>query len=134
MPCIFDKIAAHEIPATIVYEDEQCIAFLDNSPVVKGHTLVIPKQHAETLLELPLESVGPLFVAVKKTMEILQEKLHPDGFNTGWNHNKAGGQAVPHLHVHILPRWHGDGGGSLHSIFAQPKTVDKDAVASLFKK
>lgn len=131
MDCIFCKIAKKEIPAHKVYESEKTLAFLDVKPHAKGHTVVIPKKHGETVFDFSDEDLKELVVDVKKTMEILQDVLSPDGFNVGWNHNSAGGQVVPHLHVHIMPRYNNDGGGSMHSIISNPQ-VSVEEVAKLF--
>ncbi len=120
MDCIFCKIIKGEIPCKKVYEDENILAFLDAQPHTKGHTLVIPKKHAEVIFDLTNEESKNLILAVKKVMMELKSKIHCDGFNVGWNHNSAGGQVVPHLHVHIMPRYNGDGGGSMHSIINKP--------------
>ncbi len=130
--CIFCKIIRGEIPNYTVYQDDHCLAFLDIHPVTKGHVVVIPKVHAETLLDLNDESIKEFFVGVKRTQERIQTILSPDGFNVGWNHGDAGGQAVKHLHVHILPRWNGDGGGSLHSIVKKESDVSVEDLAKLF--
>ena len=71
--------------------------------------------------------------AVKKTMERLDKVLSPDGYSVGINHGKAGGQAVTHLHVHIMPRWNGDGGGIMHSIINEPGDLKVDEIAKLFE-
>lgn len=116
MDCIFCKIVNKEIPNYTVYEDDQVLAFLDIFPHAVGHTVIIPKIHAHDLVELNDELIAPLFGAVKKVQEKLMAGLGPEGFTVGWNHGDAGGQAVPHLHIHVLPRWNNDGGGSIHSI------------------
>jgi len=132
MDCIFCKISNGDIPAQKVFENDSTLAFLDNKPHTKGHTVVIPKKHGETIFDFEDSVLQMLIVDVKKVMSLLQEKLNPDGFNVGWNHNTAGGQVVPHLHVHVMPRWNGDGGGSMHSIVKNPSDVDE--VAKLFEK
>jgi histidine triad (HIT) family protein len=66
-------------------------------------------------------------------MNRVQNVLHPDGFNVGWNHNSVAGQVVPHLHVHIFPRYQGDEGGSMHSIIKNPGTKTVEEVAALFR-
>lgn len=131
--CIFCKILAKEVPNYTVYEDEQTLAFLDIFPHVKGHAVVIPKAHRETLLELSDNELQRLWFGVKKTMERIEAVLHPDGYNAGWNQNSAAGQVVPHLHVHIMPRWKGDGGGSMHSIIKNPGEMKASEVAELFR-
>lgn len=130
--CIFCKIIAGEIPNYTVYEDDYALAFLDITPRAKGHTLVIPKKHAINLLELDEESVSNLLTAVKRTQEKINTVLKPDGYNIGWNHGEVGGQIVPHLHIHIIPRYNGDGGGNMHSIVNNPSDESIDEVYKLF--
>ncbi len=130
--CIFCKIVAGDIPNHTVYEDNQTLSFLDVNPIAKGHTLVVPKVHAETVLDLNDELAKTVMPAVQKTMERIQSTLAPDGFNIGINHHEAGGQVVPHLHIHILPRWEGDGGGTVHSIVSNPGDINVEKVAELF--
>ncbi len=128
MDCIFCKIINKEIPNYTVYEDDKVLAFLDIFPHAVGHTVVIPKVHAHDLIKLPEDFIESLFKAVKKVQEKLQTGLNPEGFTVGWNHGEAGGQAVPHLHIHVLPRWSIDGGGSIHSIVPVVKDLDVKAV------
>jgi len=122
MECVFCKIVKGKILVTKVYEDDHVLAFLDAKPHAKGHTVVIPKVHGETIFDFNDEVLGKLIVAVKKVMLKIKDKLDPDSFNVGWNHNTAGGQVVPHLHVHVIPRYQGDGGGSMHSIVDYPQS------------
>jgi len=131
--CIFCKIGKGEIPSHKVYEDKKVLAFLDVKPHAKGHTVVIPKEHGVTVFDYGEKKLQELMVAVKKTMERLQKVLQPDGFNVGWNHNSAAGQVVPHLHVHVMPRYIGDNGGSMHSIITNPGTMSVEEVGRLFR-
>lgn len=130
--CIFCKILNKEIPNHTVYEDEHTLAFLDIFPATKGHTVVIPKVHAETLLDLNSEVAKEYIVGVKRALERVEKILAPDGFNVGWNHGKAGGQTVPHLHTHILPRWNEDGGGSMHSVIKKESDISVQDIAKMF--
>ena len=118
--CLFCKIVAKIIPSAIVYEDEHTLAFLDIHPMSAGHTLVIPKVHAENILDLSDIQIGTLFQAVKKVVALLQGRLESKGFTIGINHGRISGQVIDHLHVHIVPRHEGDGGGSLHSVVKNP--------------
>lgn len=120
MNCLFCKIAKKEIQGAVIYEDEGVVAFLDIHPRAPGHTMVIPKTHSETLLDLPLEAVAPLFKGVREVTARLKKALCPDGFTIGVNQGQASGQVVDHLHVHIIPRFKGDGGGSIHSVVLNP--------------
>lgn len=133
LDCIFCKIIKKEIPCHVVYEDETVLAFLDVKPHTQGHTVVIPKKHAVRIFDLEDEAITNLFVKVKRVMEKLDVKLNPDGFNVGWNHNTAAGQIVPHLHIHIMPRYINDGGGSMHSIIKNPGNRSVEEVAKLLK-
>ncbi len=132
--CIFCKILEKVIPSYRVYEDEYTLAFLDIFPCVKGHTVVIPKVHAPDLLVLDKPMVQGFFLGVQKSLQRVQEVLDPQGFTIGWNHGAAGHQAVPHLHVHILPRFENDGGGSMHSVVKNPPDMNLEELAQLFKK
>lgn len=132
--CIFCRIARSEAPAHIVYEDEHTMAFLDIHPLVEGHTMVIPKAHYETLEALPPEQVGRVFEGVRKVSEALRRALGAEATTIGINNGKAAGQVVPHLHVHVLPRYAGDGGGTIHSILHRPAGRSLDEVQQLLQK
>lgn len=132
--CIFCTIIAKEIPAEIVYEDERTLGFLDIHPCAPGHTMIIPKRHAETIFEMPDDELGSLFSAVKKMTAVLKNAFAPDGFTIGINHGAASGQAVGHLHIHLIPRWHTDGGSSIHSVVNNPPPESLAAVAEKIKK
>jgi histidine triad (HIT) family protein len=118
--CLFCQIVNKEIPADIIYEDDTAVAVLDIHPKAPGHTMVLPKEHSENILDLPDDKVEGVFKAVKNVTELLRKSLKPDGFTIGINHGKASGQAVEHLHIHIMPRWQNDGGGSIHSVVDNP--------------
>jgi len=107
--CIFCKIIKGEIPCTKVYEDENVLAFLDIGPVNKGHTLVMPKEHHETLLDLPEDVLCSVSKAVKKISKAVKEGTGCGGFCILQNNYKVSGQLVPHYHVHIIPRLETDG-------------------------
>jgi histidine triad (HIT) family protein len=131
--CIFCKIIAKEIPCYKIWEDENSLAFLDVKPHAKGHTIVIPKNHAKMVNDLTDENFANLMVFVKKVMTLLKEKLNPAGFNVGWNNGEIAGQVVPHIHIHIMPRYVGDDGGSMHSIISNAGDIGVEEVAMLFK-
>lgn len=131
MDCLFCKIANKEIEALTVYEDASAVAFLDIYPHAPGHTVVIPKLHRETVTDLTEEEIGPLFRAVQNVTALLFNAFHPDGFTIGINQGEVAGQAVPHLHVHVMPRFEHDGGGSVHSIVNAPS---RESLAELRQK
>ena len=105
--CLFCAIASGEQPAEIVLADEVVVAFLDSRPVFKGHVLVIPRDHYETLADLPAELVGPLFTRVQRVSAAVPAALGAQGTFVALNNVVS--QSVPHLHVHVVPRTRGDG-------------------------
>lgn len=107
--CIFCKIAAGEIPSATVYEDEDFRAILDIAPAHKGHTIILPKTHAANLLELDESTAAKLLPVAKRIAKALKEELGCDGINLLQNNGAAAGQSVFHLHVHVIPRYEGDG-------------------------
>jgi len=127
--CLFCKIISKEQTAQIIYEDEAIVAVLDIFPRAIGHTMIIPKRHTETILELDSKETGPIFDGVRKITQILKDKLHPDGFTIGINHGKVSGQAIDHLHIHIIPRFLGDKGGSIHTVVDNPPKESLEEVA-----
>jgi histidine triad (HIT) family protein len=105
--CLFCRIVSGEVAATIVYEDEQSIAFLDHRPLFHGHTLLVPRVHVETLADLPLSRVGPFFETAQLLSVAVQAGLDAEGTFVAINNRVS--QSVPHLHVHVVPRRKGDG-------------------------
>ncbi|MGN0854238.1 MAG: HIT family protein [Kiritimatiellia bacterium] len=103
--CIFCAIAAGEIPSFKVYEDDIVVAYLDINPFAEGHTLVIPKEHHEGLLDTSEETLAAVLARVKKVAAHLKAALPCDGFNILQNNGEAAGQTVKHLHFHIVPRY-----------------------------
>lgn len=106
--CIFCKIVVGEVPSEKVYEDDTTVAFLDISPVTKGHVLVVTKKHYKDFLETPLAEVEGCIATIKKIAPKLLIALEADGFNIGLNNGEASGQVVKHLHFHIIPRFNSD--------------------------
>ena len=109
MDCIFCKIASGEIPSVKVYEDERVLAFMDINPMNDGHLLIIPKTHAATIDEITEVDFLAVMSATHKLAGAVKKALSPDGINLLQLNGKAANQVVPHLHVHIVPRWSGDG-------------------------
>ncbi|MCU0268957.1 MAG: HIT family protein [Acidimicrobiales bacterium] len=105
--CVFCGIVAGVVPAHVVLDDEVAVAFLDRSPLFKGHVLVAPRTHHETLTDLPPAEVGPFFERVRRVAAVLPVALGAAG--TFVAQNNVISQSVPHLHVHVVPRNRGDG-------------------------
>ena len=104
---IFCAIVAGEAEAEIVHSDELAVAFLDQRPLFHGHVLLVPREHHETLADLPTEQVGPLFELAQRMSVAVRDGMGAKGSFVAMN-NKVS-QSVPHLHVHIVPRTKGDG-------------------------
>jgi len=95
-------------PARILAEDEFTVVYKDGFPVSPGHTVIIPRRHFATLFEATEAEQVALLKALTTCKHILDERHNPDGYNIGINHGAAGGQSVPHLHIHVIPRYKGD--------------------------
>lgn|SRR3989344_8875074 len=106
--CVFCKIVTGEIPSAKIYEDNEILAFLDIMPVNKGHTLVIPKEHFETLVDIPSKKLQKLIAELYKITNAVIEATNAEGFNVFINNKRVAGQAVPHAHFHIVPRYGND--------------------------
>ena len=128
--CLFCQIAQGERPAQKVFEGERAVAFLDIFPCTPGHTLVIPREHYATLSEMPAEDIGKLFQAAAVVAGKVQAAMGAAGFNLGINNGKAAGQEVFHAHIHIIPRYQGDGGGSMKSVARMGSDESLDAIAA----
>lgn len=105
--CLFCRIVSGELPATVVYEDENAVAFLDHRPLFPGHTLLVPRQHVETLGELPVKLVAPYFEAAQLLSLAVESAMDAEGTFVAMNNRVS--QSVPHLHVHVVPRRRKDG-------------------------
>ncbi|MEW6268682.1 MAG: HIT domain-containing protein [Thermodesulfobacteriota bacterium] len=117
MSCIFCRIASGEVKGEIVAREPGVVAFLDVAPLADGHTLVVPEAHVACVEDLAPEDARRLFDAVVRLAGPVREAVGAVGSTIGVNNGDATGQTIPHVHVHIVPRWAGDGGGSIHTIF-----------------
>ena len=107
--CIFCKIVKGEIESKKVYEDDNFIGVLDVNPKTEGHTLIIPKKHFKTILDMPDSLGNEMLEAIKKVALKMIDEGKAEGFNLIVNTYEIAGQLVPHAHIHILPRKKGDG-------------------------
>jgi histidine triad (HIT) family protein len=119
--CLFCRIVAGTLASPVVFEDESSFAFLDHRPLFPGHTLLVPKQHYETLADLPDALIQPFFTNAQLLARAVEQALQAEGTFVAINNRVS--QSVPHLHVHIVPRRKGDG---LRGFF-WPRQKYKDA-------
>lgn len=107
--CIFCKIANGEIPSRTLYEDKLFRVILDLAPATRGHALILPKEHADNLYDLPGETASAVMLLAKKLAFVMRERLSCDGLNLVQNNGEAAGQTVSHFHLHMIPRYINDG-------------------------
>jgi histidine triad (HIT) family protein len=122
--CRFCEIVTGDHPSRVVLSDDVAVGFLDTRPVFKGHVLVVPRDHVETLPDLPLDAVGPFFGWVRATARAVEEGLGAAGTFVALNNRVS--QSVPHLHVHVVPRNRKDG---LRGFFWPRTRYEDDAEA-----
>jgi len=107
--CVFCKIIKGELPSYKVYEDEHVLAFLDIRPVNAGHTLVVPKKHSHNIFDIAPKDWAAVAEAVRVLSIAIEKGVEADGVNIAMNNREHAGQVVHHPHVHIIPRFKGDG-------------------------
>ena len=105
--CIFCRIAQKQVPASLVYEDENVMAFLDIRPLNEGHSLVIPKAHYESIFDIPQDLISYLHGITKQVALAVKKATKADGISIIQQNGKAANQDIPHLHVHVIPRYEG---------------------------
>ena len=132
--CIFCKIVSGEISSYKIFEDNHTIAFLDRFPIAIGHTLVIPKVHITRLQDLSKKETTSLFSTVQKIIGPILYSSNASASTIGINDGQDAGQVVQHIHVHIVPRSEGDGGGNIHSIMNKQPIVDEEILAKAAEK
>ena len=125
--CIFCKIANGDIPSNTVYEDEDFRVILDLNPASKGHALILPKEHAANLFELPEETAKKAIVLAKRIGAAMMETLGCTGLNLVQNNGASAGQTVLHFHLHLIPRYDGDSA----MVQWEPHTSDLEEQARL---
>lgn len=123
---IFEQIIDGDIPADIVYETDDVVAFLDANPLAPGHTLVVPKEPHARLRDTPPELSAAVFEAVRTLSAAIEDAVDADATTIGINDGSAAGQEVPHLHVHVVPRFEGDGGGTIHSVMGSGAATQEE--------
>lgn len=131
--CIFCKIANHEIPGKVIYEDDICLAFLDLSQTTNGHTLVIPKVHFENILEVDDDTLGHIFKITKMLANKIVNTMQATGVNILTNAKESAGQTVMHFHVHIIPRYDEKDGISI-TFTDRSKEVSLDEIYDTIRK
>jgi histidine triad (HIT) family protein len=123
--CVFCRIRDGQIPSVKVHEDERTLCFMDINPLNRGHCLVITRRHAATIWEADEGDLAAAMATAKRVAAALRDALKPDGLNLLQANGPAAFQSVPHLHLHLIPRWTGDGKG----FDWPPVPGDREAIA-----
>ena len=137
--CSFCKIMLGEDQASIVYEVDRVLAFMDLHPANIGHTLVVPRAHWETIYDIPERVLADLFAVVKRVSVAVKKAVGAEGISILQFNERAAGQSVRHFHVHVIPRFRGDAiskfiGGMLGSGFKKVERQDLDEIAEKIKE
>lgn len=130
--CIFCKIVGNEVPSIKVFEDKDSLAFMELNPSAPGHVMVILKKHGPSILEYSEKELGKLMKSAQIVAAKLEKALKTDSLTIGINHHEEKG--VPHLHIHLIPRYKNDKGGIIQSIVNKPSKESREAIAQKIKK
>lgn len=130
--CLFCKLVAKEIPSLSVYEDNETIAFMELTPSAPGHVMVILKKHGNNILEYQQDELAQLMGSVQKVVTKIEKALETDSITIGINHNERKG--VPHLHVHLIPRWENDKGKFIQSVVSNPPKEKREVIAEKIRQ
>ncbi|MCH7967170.1 MAG: HIT family protein [Thaumarchaeota archaeon] len=129
MSCLFCDILDGKKNGHFLYEDDSHVAFLDKYPIDVGHTLVIPRKHHEKITDMTSEDVGIIFALVPKIANAILAATGADAFSIGQNNGKAAKQIVPHVHIHIIPRYNNKG-----TVWTKRQIINDDELSELAKK
>jgi histidine triad (HIT) family protein len=129
MSCIFCDILSGVRDSHILYEDRSHIAFLDKYPIDDGHSLVVPKEHHEKITDMDTKAVGDLFSIVPKIASAILDATGANAFSLGQNNGRAAKQIIPHVHVHIIPRYNHKG-----TVWTKRSISDDEKLSMLAKK
>jgi histidine triad (HIT) family protein len=131
MSCIFCEIIARNIPAVFIHEDDTTISFLDIRHTNEGHCLVVSKAHYPMIDDLPLDIAGSLFAHAAVVARALRESVRPDGIQIWQSNGRAAGQEVDHVHIHVFPRYHGDGHFQIYPV--APRVYSPEELETMAK-
>ncbi len=125
--CLFCKIVAGEIPSLKVYEDDATLSFMELTPSAPGHVMVILKKHGNNVLEYDQSDLGQAMASVQRIAKKIEASLHTDSITIGINHKERRG--VPHMHIHLIPRWENDKGHVIQGVVNNPSQESREVIA-----
>ena len=129
MGCLFCDIIDGKKDGHFLYEDDSHVAFLDKYPIDVGHSLVLPRKHHDQITDMTSEDVGKIFAFVPKIAKAILEATGADAFSIGQNNGEAAKQIVPHVHIHIIPRYNSKG-----AVWTKRQIASDDDLSELAKK
>lgn len=127
MNCIFCKIIDKKQDAHVIFEDDLHMAIMDRYPIQRGHTLIMPKSHHEKITSMTADEVGALFSKVPAIAKAILETTGADGFNIGQNNGRSANQIIPHVHVHVIPRYNKTANPWTHRMIASDRDLSEIA-------
>ncbi len=127
--CVICSIIEEKIPSRIVYQDDWAVAFLELHPSASGHTLLVPRRHTSRVEDLTPDEARGLFSALRRLLPAVRDAVGAEATTVGINNGPGSGQHIPHVHIHVIPRSPGDGGGIIQAIVRSPSRADPDEVA-----
>ena len=127
--CIFCDVINGKLPCYMIYEDDDCLVILDKYPIDNGHSLIITKKHFEKIIDMNTDDVSRLFSKIPKIANAIIKATNADAFSIAQNNGKAAKQIVPHVHIHIIPRYNSTG-----TLWTKRKIMTADELGELAEK
>ena len=127
--CIFCDVMDGKLPSYMIYDDDDCLAILDKYPIDNGHSLIITRQHYEKITDMSIDDVSRLFSKVPKIINAIIEATGADAFSIAQNNGKSAKQIIPHVHIHLIPRYNATG-----TLWTKRKIMSDDELKQLAEK
>ena len=127
--CIFCDVIDDKLPSHVIYDDDECLAILDKYPIDNGHSLIITRQHYEKITDMSIDDVSSLFSKVPKIITAIIKATGADAFSIAQNNGKSAKQIIPHVHIHLIPRYNATG-----TFWTKRKIMSDDELKQLAEK
>ena len=127
--CIFCDVMDGKLPSYMIYDDDDCLAILDRYPIDNGHSLIITRQHYEKITDMSIDDVSKLFSKVPKIINAIIKATGADAFSIAQNNGKSAKQIIPHVHIHLIPRYNKTG-----TLWTKRKIMSDDELKQLAEK
>ena len=127
--CIFCDVIDGKLPSHMIYDDDDCLAILDRYPIDKGHSLIITREHYEKITDMSIDDVSKLFSKVPKIINAIIKATGADAFSIAQNNGKSAKQIIPHVHIHLIPRYNATG-----TLWTKRKIMSEDELKQLAEK